>query len=51
MKAVWPTGWRAWAWALAWVLAWDATSGDLVVARLFGDAGGFAARNAFWSEQ
>lgn len=51
MKAVWPTGWRAWAWALALVLAWDATSGDLVVARLFGDAGGFAARNAFWSEQ
>lgn len=45
------TGWRAWGWALAAVVAWDATPGDLAVAHLFGDASGFAARNAFWAEQ
>jgi len=33
------------------VVAWDATPGDLAVAHLFGDASGFAARNAFWAEQ
>ncbi len=46
-----PAAWRPWAWALAGVMAWDATPGDLAVAHLFGDAQGFAARNAFWAEQ
>lgn len=34
---------------LLFVLAWDASGLDLAVARLFGGAGGFAAREAFWS--
>ncbi len=42
--------WRAWVWGLAGLMAWDATGADLEVARLFGDAEGFAARNAFWAE-
>jgi len=50
-----PTAWQPTAtllgWALTAILAWDATSGDLAVARWFGDAQGFAARNAFWAEQ
>lgn len=35
--------------ALLLVLAWDASGLDLALARVFGDAGGFAAREAFWS--
>ncbi|MDR7270620.1 membrane-associated PAP2 superfamily phosphatase [Pelomonas saccharophila] len=31
------------------VLAWDASGLDLALARCFGDATGFAAREAFWS--
>lgn len=31
------------------VLAWDASGLDLALARCFGDANGFAAREAFWS--
>ena len=31
------------------VLAWDASGLDLALARLFGSASGFAAREAFWS--
>jgi membrane-associated PAP2 superfamily phosphatase len=49
------SGWRptllALGWGLAAALAWDATMGDLAVARWFGTADGFAARNAFWAEQ
>lgn len=42
--------WRAWACALAALLAWDASGADRQVAAWFGDANGFAARNAFWAE-
>jgi membrane-associated PAP2 superfamily phosphatase len=49
MRGHW--AWRAWVWGLAGLLAWDATGADRDVARLFGDASGFAARNAFWAEQ
>jgi membrane-associated PAP2 superfamily phosphatase len=34
---------------LALVLAWDASGLDLALARAFGGAGGFPARDAFWS--
>ena len=37
--------------SLAGLLAWDASGWDLPAARLFADAGGFAARNAWWADQ
>jgi len=37
--------------ALAAVVAWDHSGLDLAVTRLFGDAGGFALRNAWWTER
>ncbi len=43
---------RAWPHLLAGlmlVLAWDASGLDLPLAHAFGDAGGFAARDAFWA--
>ena len=36
---------------LALVMAWDATALDLPLARLFGDASGFAHRNDWWLTQ
>jgi membrane-associated PAP2 superfamily phosphatase len=37
--------------ALAAVLLWDASGLDLAVSRLFGDAGGFPLRNAWWAAE
>lgn len=37
--------------ALAAVVAWDLSGLDLTVTRLFGDAGGFALRHAWWTER
>jgi membrane-associated PAP2 superfamily phosphatase len=37
--------------ALLALLAWDAAGGDLAIARLFADAQGFAAREAFWASR
>jgi len=37
--------------ALATLLAWDFSGGDLAAARLFGDAQGFAAREAWWASR
>lgn len=47
----WQPTLRALAWGLTAALAWDATMADLTVARWFGNAEGFGARNAFWAEQ
>ena len=37
--------------ALAALLAWDFSGGDLATARLFGNAQGFAAREAWWASR